>query len=180
MNEKHTISKIAKRLKFVAITVVSLCVVLFVAEKIFWHVYSLPKHNEKETQSFLQIKDDAEAVNKYIIENFGHKANSEDNTIFVAQENGKVVGLSDGEHIEIPDYLCDAFNSIKSKMNQSDTDFFVDVEADRISYGGLSHSMYVYSRNGKAPSYYYHQGDGMHPEVYDLGDNWYLLKVNFR
>ena len=76
--------------------------------------------------------------------------------------------------------MLDDFNSIKSGMKQSDTDFFIEIKTDRISYGGLSSRMYVYSRNGKAPSYYYYEGDGMHPEVCILGDGWYLLKVHYR
>lgn len=169
-----------KKLKIALIIVISLCVVLFIAEKLFWHIYSLPKHNEKEIQNFLQFKDDAEAVNSYIIENFGYKANTNDNSIFVSQENGIIVGLYDEGHIEIPEHMLDAFNSVKNRMNQSDTDFFIDITEDRISYGGASSYMYVYSRSGKVPTYFYHDGDDMNPEVYELGDGWYLLKVNFR
>ncbi len=173
-------STFPKKLRIASIIVISLCVVLFIGEKLFWHIYSLPKHNEKEIQNFSQFKDDAEAVNRYIIENFGHTAITNDNLIFVSQENGKVVGLYDSKDVEIPRHMLDAFNNIKDRMNQSDTDFFIDITEDRISYGGASNHMYVYSRNGKTPSYFYNEGDGMHPDVYELGDNWYLLKVNFR
>lgn len=169
-----------KKLKIASIIVVLLCVVLFIGEKLFWHIYSLPKHNEKEIQNFLQFKEDAEAVNSYIIENFGYKANTNDNSIFVSQENGRIVGLYDEGHIEIPEHMLDAFNSVKSRMNQSDTDFFIDITEERISYGGLGRCIYVYSRGGKAPSYYYYEGDGMHPEICILGDGWYLLKVHYR
>ena len=168
-----------KTLKIISIAVISLIVLLFVAIKVFWFVYSQPKYSEKESQKFLQFKDSAESVNEYIIENFGHNADSDDNIVYVSQENGRIVGLYDEGHIEIPERLLDDFNSIKSGMNQSDTDFFIEIKTDRISYGGLSYRMYVYSRNGKAPSYYYYKGDGQHPEVYDLGDNWYLLTINF-
>ena len=169
-----------KKLKIASIIIISLCIVLFIAEKLFWHIYSLPRHNEKEIQNFLQFKEDAEAVNSYIIENFGHKAITNDNLIFVSQEDGRVVGLYDSKDIEIPGHMLDAFNNIKDGMNQSDTDFFIEVTKEKISYGGLSNYMYVYSQNSKAPNYYYHDGDGIHPNVYELGDNWYLLKVNFR
>lgn len=166
-----------KKLKIALIIVISLCVVLFIAEKLFWHIYSLPKHNEKEIQNFLQFKDDAEAVNKYIIENFGHKAYSDNNVVFISQKDGKVVGLYDTDEVEIPEWMIISLNEIKSGMNQSDTDFFVEITKERISYGGLSKHMYVYSQNSKAPNYYYYKGDGMHPDVYDLGNNWYLLKI---
>ena len=169
-----------KKLKIASIIVVLLCVVLFIGEKLFWHIYSLPKHNEKEIQNFLQFKDDAEAVNSYIIENFGYKANTNDNSIFVSQKNGIIIELYDEGQIEIPENLLDDFNSIKRGMNQSDTDFFIDITEERISYGGLGRCIYVYSRGSKAPTYFYHDGDGMHPEVYELGDNWYLLKVHYR
>ena len=128
----------------------------------------------------MQFKDDAEAVNSYIIENFGYKANTNDNSIFVSQKNGIIIELYDEGQIEIPENLLDDFNSIKRGMNQSDTDFFIDITEERISYGGLGRCIYVYSRGGKAPTYFYHDGDGMHPEVYELGDNWYLLKVHYR
>ena len=180
MKENTFLKKLKIASIIASIIVISLCVVLFIGEKLFWHIYSLPKHNEKEIQNFSQFKDDAEAVNGYIIENFGHTAITNDNSILVSQENGIIVGLYDEGHIEIPEHMLDAFNNIKDRMHQSDTDFFIDITKDRISYGGLSSYMYVYSRNGKSPSFFYHKGDGMHPEVYDLGNNWYLLEVNFR
>ena len=135
MKTKHTNLKI---LKIVLIIIVSLCVALFIAQKTFWIAYSQPKYSEKEYKSFLPFKEDAESVNEYIIEKFGYKANTEDNSVFVLQENGRVVGLYDEGYIEIPKYLLDDFNNIKKAMNQSDTDFFIDVKTDRISYGGLS------------------------------------------
>lgn len=174
---KHKFSKI---LKIISIFIVLLFIVLFGIEKIFRHIYSLPKHDEKEIQNFLQFKDDAEAVNGYMIEKFVNKAYSDNDVVFVVQKDGKVIGLHDSEYLEIPERLTNSFDSIRNGMNQSDTDFFIEITKDRISYGGLSHYMYVYSRNGKAPAFYYHKGDGMHPEVFDLGNNWYLLKVNFR
>ena len=122
-----------KVLKTIATIIVSLCAVLFVAEKIFWFVYSQPKYSEKENQKFLQFKDSAEAVNSYIIENFGYKADSDDNIVYVSQENGRIAGLYDEGHIEIPERLLDDFNSIKSGMKQSDTDFFIEIKTDRIS-----------------------------------------------
>lgn len=178
MKGKHIISR---ALKISVIVIISICVFLFIAEKFFWHIYSLPKYNEKEIQKFLQFKNDAETVNTYIIESFEYKANTDDNSILVLLENGKVTGLyDDSERIEIPEHLIDNFNNLKNGMFPNIYEFFIDIETGRISYGGLSTRMYVYACNGKAPTYFYHKGDGMHPEVYELGDNWYLLKVNYR
>ncbi len=136
-----------------------------------------PKHDKQENDKFQIHKADFEKVNRYIIETYGDSSAS--NTIHLDKQIRQIVGLSDDEKIVANKEIKTSLNSMVPAFDGYDFSF-IKVSPERVSYGGLSYSMYVYSRNGKAPTYYYHKGDGMHPEVYELCDNWYLLRINYR
>ena len=150
---------------------------LFALILIVFLLLRLPKYDKEETQIFKNKQEDFELINDYILANFDSQ--SDEMNIMIVRDFCNIRGLYENEDIVIGEDLKIAFNSIDECFN--DYDFsFIEINDDRISYGGLGYRMYVYSRNGKAPTYYYHEGDGMHPEVYKLDENWYLLTVNFR
>ena len=165
-----------KTLKITAIIIISLLVLVLVAVGVCCYVHSLPKYDKEETQIFKNKQEEFKLINDYVLANFGSQP--DEVNIMIVRDFSNIRGLYDNEDIVIGEDLKIAFNSIDKCFN--DYDFsFIEINDERISYGGLGYRMYVYSRNGKAPTYYYHEGDGMHPEVYNLCDNWYLLKVNF-
>lgn len=161
-----------KKLWFIII--VSIISVIMVARVI---VLSLPKYDEEEIEIFQTYKEDFEKINEYIIKNYG--GSLEKNNILIDRQISRIVGLYDGEKIKISKELQESFNNIDKAFMGYDFSF-LDVSLERISYQGEGYRMYVYSRDGKVPDYYYHKGDGMRPDVYKLGNNWYLLKVNYR
>ncbi len=57
---------------------------------------------------------------------------------------------------------------------------FIEIAENRIAYGGEGYVMYVYSKDGKKPKYFYHKGDGVKFSTEYLGDNWYYLRTNYR
>ena len=136
-----------------------------------------PKCDKEEIETFETYKEDFEKINKHIIENYGNSTNK--TNIHIDKQIYQIVGLRDGEKIALDKETKRSLNSIVPAFKGYDFSF-INVSTERVSYCGEGYRMYVYSRNGKAPTFYYYEGDGMHPAVYDLGNNWYLLKVNFR
>ena len=136
-----------------------------------------PKRDLEETRIFENKQEEFKLINDYVLANFDSQ--SDEMNIMIVRDFCNIRGLYENGDIEIGEDLEIAFNSIDECFNNYDFSF-IEINDDRISYGGLGYRMYVYSRNGKAPTYYYHEGDGMHPEVYKLDENWYLLTVNFR
>ena len=136
----------------------------------------LPKYDKEEIELFQKYKEDFILINDYILENYSHL---DDESIHVCVENMEITQLfNDGEDIFLPPEIKAAFNSIHEAFLNYEFSF-VEITEDRISYGGLGYRMYVFSRNGKVPDYFYSPDDNMHEEVYALGDDWYLLTVYF-
>ncbi len=135
-----------------------------------------PKYDEEEIELFQKYQGDFILINDYILENYSHL---EDESILVCVENREITQLfNDGEDIFLPPEIKAAFNSIHEAFLNYEFSF-VDITEDRISYGGLGYRMYVFSRNGKVPNYFYSPDDNMHEEIFVLGNDWYLLRVNF-
>ena len=172
--KRQAIRLLLKTLKIISIAVISLIVLLFVAIKVFWFVDRLPRYSEKETNLFIKYKSDYETVNSYIIKHFDVLPGEDEKKVFITPRGN----VSIKNHPELDKEMKDALYRTSIPFGGYDYSF-IEVTKKRISYCGDGYRMYVYSRNGKAPSYYYYKGDGLHPEVYDLGDNWYLLTINF-
>lgn len=130
----------------------------------------------EENEIFEERKESFELVNSYVLENFGHFDERE--FVLVCRDDEKEIDYiyNDG-NIEISDEIKDALTVIGEAIRYNFNS--ICVENHRITYGGDSYRQYVYSRDGKVPKYFYHEGDGMHPDIYYLGDDWYLLVVNF-
>lgn len=56
----------------------------------------------------------------------------------------------------------------------------IEIIENRISYGGEGYVMYIYSKDGKKPKYFYYEGDKVRFSTEYLGDNWYYLHTNYR
>ena len=151
------------------VTVIILTVSFAMSDKV--------KQDKEETDLFQSHKTDFEKINDYFTETYGKS--SEEICVLLDKDILQIVGLYDGEEVRISKELQTSLNSIVPAFENYDFSF-IKVNEERISYCGEGYRMYVYSRDGKAPSYYYHEGDGMHPEIYELGDGWYLLTVNYR
>ena len=132
-----------------------------------------PKHDEEEIELFQKYKEDFILINEYILETFPNI-----DSIYVCVEGREITSIFIDEEIFLPPEIKAAFNSIHEAFLNYEFSF-VEITEDRISYGGLGYRMYVFSRNGKVPNYFYSPDDNMHEKVYALGDDWYLLRVNF-
>lgn len=159
-----------KALLLVVTVIIAIIIACFV-------ISGLPKCDNEEIAKFQSYKNDFEVVNNYFTETNGNSP--EKHNVLLDKKIFQIVGLYDGETIQINKELKTSLNAIVPAFENYDFSF-INVNEERIAYCGEGYLMYVYSRDGKTPTYYYHEGDGMHPEVCELGDNWYLLKVNFR
>ena len=155
-----------KHRTIITISIIVLAILIYI---------QIPKYDKEEIEKFELYKNDFEFITEYIIQNF----DSENDSVLVFYEpDGSVYLYNEGENY-LSKELQNAFNSISDAFENYDFSF-VDITQGRISFAGLGYRMYVYSRNGKVPRYYYFDDDGMHPDIYSLGDNWYLLTVNYR
>ena len=166
------------RKKVISPVLIILLILLLLSMAISAFLSRVSKHDKEEIQLFENHKAEFELVNNYIIENFVNKPGTEEN-IQIVRQSIEITGFYNDGDVRIDNSVRKALNSLDNCFKGYDFSF-IEITDERISYGGLGYRMYVYSENGKVPTYFYHDGDGMHPEVYELGDNWYLLKVNFR
>ena len=172
---KTIVKILLKILKVISITIILLIVLFFAAYKLYWFVHDLPREDAEETYIFTKYKADFETVNNYILENFDISPDEDKKNVFI-EPRGNV---SIDDHPELDKEMKEALYRTSIPFKWYDYSF-ISVTKERVSYCGDGYRMYVYSRNGKVPDYYFHKGDGMRPEIYRLGDNWYLLKVHFR
>ena len=130
----------------------------------------------EETAVFEQRRESFELVNNYILENFGHL---EDDIILINQDdNGDVHSIYiNGETIELNGELNKAFDAVADAIHYRFDS--IKIEKNSISYGGDTYRHYVYSKDGKAPRYFHHEGDEVRMTVYRLSDNWYLTTINY-
>lgn len=143
---------------------------------------------QKEKVKFSQFKNDFEIVNDYILSVSTDHINSSFNII--RNDEGDIISLIafyDESTIESVELILE--NQIINALNNIDHNLiigsfnYIDVTKERIDYGGLGNSLYVYSKNGKRPKYFYSpmpKKDRSFYKTYHLTDNWYLLKGSSR
>lgn len=134
-------------------------------------LFGCAKKNSDVANAFQRRKSDFEKINDTLIQfiNDGKIGSY----MIVKDKNYQITNLYYNEDIELNDLQKEAINNINDLFS---TDFsFIDVYPDRISYGGLGNEMYVYSRNGEIPDYFYSEDDGEKFTTYVLGNDWYLL-----
>ena len=149
--------------------------------QLYYFSMRYPGRSDEMDAWFEEYKYDFNLINNYIIENFGHMADEDDNSLMLVEENGYVTALFDkGENILLTDELVTAFRNVDEAFKPWGYDS-ITITKERISYEGLGKKMFVYSRNGKIPDYFYSEDDGI--DNYSrciLPDNWYLLEHNVR
>lgn len=149
--------------------------------QLYYFSIRYPGRSDEMDAWFEEYKYDFNVINNYIIKNFGHMADEDDNSLMLVEENGYATALYDkGENILLPDELVTAFRNVDEAFKPWGYDS-ITITKERISYEGLGKKMFVYSRNGKIPNYFYSEDDGI--DNYSrciLPDNWYLLEHNVR
>ena len=135
----------------------------------------LPKGNSDELRLFQGVQGDFELISKYLTDTYGTDTKI---NIGVSFDTGIPVLFGDGDMTLTPT-LQDAFSNIATAFKGYDFSF-IEITPERISYGGLGCRMYVLARNGEAPDYFYHPGDGVSKACIPLCDGWYLLEHNYR
>ncbi len=158
------------------VIVLGLCVLFQLLVQLWLFSMRYPKQSDETDEWFKAYRYDFNLINNYIIENFDYMANSEDNSLMLIKEDGYVTALYDNaENILISDELKAAFRNIDEAFENREYSF-ITITDERISYEGLGNRMFVYSRNGKIPDYFYYDGDGIdNYSRHILPDNWYLL-----
>ena len=135
-------------------------------------------YEREEIDSFNEYRDDIELIRDYVLDNFDCDSKDESvDMLVVRDENGEISGLfEDGEDIIPPEDVLQALKRADYIMFSGSLPF-IEVTKKRVTFGDEGRRMYVYSRNGKKPDYYFHKGDGMHPDIYKLGDGWYVMTL---
>lgn len=140
-----------------------------------------------ERTRFFLFKDAFELVNDYIL---GISVNHDDSSFNIIRDDAgnilSLVAFYDDQITE--DVKLIPENTIIDALNNIDESFigsfdYIDVTKERIDYGGLGNYLYVYSRNGKRPKYFYSPNpkkDRTFFKTYYLIDDWYLLKGSSR
>ena len=142
---------------------------------------------KSERTRFFLFKDDFALVNNYIL---GISVNHDDSSFNIIRDDAgnilSLVAFYDDQITE--DVKLIPENTIIDALNNIDESFigsfdYIDVTEERIDYGGLGNYLYVYSRNGKRPKYFYSPNpkkDRTFFKTYYLIDDWYLLKGSSR
>lgn len=131
-------------------------------------------HNKIER--FRQYKDDFELITKELLNMTltNHKIESYG---IVYDEEENIIGFYEISN-PLSDEMLAALNNITTLFTQ---DFsFINVDEDRVSFGGLGIEMYVFSANDKKPTYFYYEGDGINFSCEKVDDHWYYLHNRVR
>ena len=128
--------------------------------------------SESHKHNFNLYVDSFELILNFLCSNFGFEENA---SLSIISEDSSIVSLYHNEnYFQLSNELKIAFNSIKNAFDYRDFSF-IDINKNRISFGGLGNYMFVFSRNGEQPDYFYHPEDTIAYTRYILNDNWYLL-----
>lgn len=167
----------------------SFVIVIFVLSILIVGYFICRSISQKEERTrFFLFKDDFELANDYIL---GISVNHNDSSFNIIRDDAgnilSLVAFYDDQITEdvklIPENtIIDALNNIDESFIIGSFDY-IDVTEERIDYGGLGNYLYVYSRNGKRPKYFYSPNpkkDRTFFKTYYLIDDWYLLKGSSR
>ncbi len=160
------------------IIVLSVIIITIVVAVSAFMIYSdRPIEREDIKNKYRLYKDDFEKANDYII-----KEIADDSEIFVVvswdYENKSLTHLyCNGEKYFPEEIIQTAFENISQAFSGYDFSY-IDITSERITYYGQGEVMFVYSRKGGAPKYFYSPNDGVSFNAYTLWDGWYFLKVS--
>lgn len=134
-----------------------------------------------EKKKFLLIQDDFENCNDYFLK----LCSNDDNVTFSINYKNNDISSIDmfvnddlrSVDIRLESKLIESLDNIYEKAFVGGFDS-IYVTPTRISYGGMSNRLYVFSKNGKRPNYFYspNQIHEFSYSIYHLTKNWFLLK----
>ena len=150
-----------KRLKFFSLAI-ALCLVLL-------GCYS----NLGKKENFKQYEDDFEVIKDVIMAaNLDLGEDGTETYPLVENEQGEITGLFSCPINFTKEELA-SFNRLAEMFTQSFN--FIAVTNNRISFGGDGAQMIVYSADGKRPSYFHAEDDGVRYRVEKLSEHWFYL-----
>ena len=138
--------------------------IIFVAIILIFSLYIAVNnymYRKDELKIFDEKAHDFYLLNNHILENYDTLPTQDRITL-------------SADNLRLPSEVRQAFNSVKEAIAYDFSIIYITNE--RVSYCGLGNRMYVYSRNGKKPNYFYSKDDGVIYITYKLKDNWYLLE----
>lgn len=166
-----------KRRAFNVVKIILFIIAILVFINEFVFSFSFYKQDEikkeaeqRELEKFQLYKTDFESVNEFICS----MPVTGSNSFSIIYKNNVITSLYDGRDIPLPNEIKTSLNTIDDNLFYMDFSF-IDVTEYRISYGGLGNIMYVFSRNGEIPDYFYHEEDNIDYTTYVLTENWYKL-----
>lgn len=158
-----------KKSLMIPIVIATSVLVIFCAITLFF--------NSSTDDWFGQHREDFDLINEYVIENFECPPNSEQQIVsFVFDGDRQVVSLHcNGEYYPLSDNLKNAFSAMISLAKGKNLDT-IRISSKRIDYFGLGNRAFVYSRDGKRPTYLYSEDEHLLGfKAYDEGEGWYYL-----
>lgn len=163
----------------ICIAIIPACFVLYIVGEL---IYGFIAERQEERELFSLYKNEFVLLNDFILDNiYGDEASFYVSFEYVEDHEVTKVKLYDSTsekfaEIQLPADVEDALITVAQKLIRMDFSF-IRVTKSRISYGGQGHRMYVFSRNGRKPSYYYsNDKDDVHYVTYSLKNKWFLLK----
>lgn len=158
-----------KKSLMIPIVIATSVLVLFCAITLFF--------NSSTDDWFEQYREDFDLINEYVIDNFECPANEEQEIVlFVFDEYRHIASLyCNDEYYPLSDDLKNAFSAMISLAKGKNLDT-IRISSKRIDYFGLGNRAFVYSRDGKRPTYLYSEDEHLLGfKAYDEGEGWYYL-----
>ena len=126
-----------------------------------------------EKDNFKQYEDDFEVIKDVIMAaNLDLGEDGRETYPLVQNEQGAITGLFSCPINFTKEELA-SFNRLAEMFTQSFN--FIAVTNNRISFGGDGAQMIVYSADGKRPSYFHAEDDGVRYRVEKLSEHWFYL-----
>lgn len=122
---------------------------------------------------FKRYEDDFEVIKDvFVTANLDLGERGEKIYSLIQNEQGVITGLfSCPIHLTQEEYA--SLNRLAEMFTQSFN--FIAVTNNRISFGGDGAQMIVYSADGKRPSYFHAEDDGVRYRVEKLSEHWFYL-----
>ena len=161
--------------------IVVFCTCIILSIVLFAFGFYKVKTKIAEKKRFSSVKEDFEVCNEY----FQALCSNDDNVSFDIQyTDGEITTITmykdsdlEGNIVPLESKIIESLHHIYESAFTGGFDS-VEITSSRISYGGMSNRLYVFSKSGKKPTYFYSENPTheFSYRTYNLGDNWFLLK----
>lgn len=127
--------------------------------------------DEDITNSFYKYKEDFDFINEFCLEISDGKNCS---FSMINDFSYSTEEMDCFQNLELNEEQDAALENVKNSDHSPD---FIKVNKTRIAYMCQSERyMYVYVLDGKKPKYFFEKSDNSNFDIYDLGNNWYMLQ----